>query len=172
MSKACVAGMTSRQGQNRHRILWDIKEEEVVHCESSTPEIVWISGIELDKPCPSVAAMKITSKSRARCSLGLSFNAKLNTVPMYLPASFTPFFYSPTQEINLFSLFLYPSFFLYFMRPQPELNLDCWVTERLTVKGRERERREKGEMKEKELGRWWAPPQLQPAESFQLAHNC
>lgn len=27
-------------------------------------------------------------------------------------------------------------------------------------------------MKEKELGRWWAPPQLQPAESFQLAHNC
>lgn len=30
-------------------------------------------------------------------------------------------------------------FILYFVRPQPELNLDCWVTERLTVKGRERE---------------------------------
>lgn len=40
------------------------------------------------------------------------------------------------------------------------------------VKGREREQRERGEMKEKELGRWWAPPQLQPAEPFQLAHNC
>lgn len=26
-------------------------------------------------------------------------------------------------------------------------------------------------MKEKELGRWWAPLRLQPAEPFQLAHN-
>lgn len=26
-------------------------------------------------------------------------------------------------------------------------------------------------MKEKELGRWWAPLQLRPAESFQLAHK-
>lgn len=91
---------------------------------------------------------------------------------MYLPAPL-PFLNSPTQEINLFSLpLLCAPLFLYFMRPQPELNLDCWVTERLTVKGREREQREKGEMKEKELGRWWALPQLQPAEPFQMAHNC
>lgn len=26
-------------------------------------------------------------------------------------------------------------------------------------------------MKEKGLGRWWAPLRLQPAEPFQLAHN-
>lgn len=40
------------------------------------------------------------------------------------------------------------------------------------MKSRKRERRAKGEMKEKELSRWWALPQLQPAEPFQLAHNC
>lgn len=99
MSKACVAGMASRQGQNRHRIVW----VEVVRCDSSTPEIVWISGRELDKPCPPSTPMKITSKPRARCSLGLSFNAKLNTVPMYLPASFTPFFALPLKKL-IFSL--------------------------------------------------------------------
>lgn len=54
----------------------------------------------------------------------------------------TLFFTLPLKKL-IFSLsFCTLLFFLYFMRPQPELNLDCWVTERLAVKGRE-ERRER-----------------------------
>jgi len=57
--------------------------------------------------------MEILLKYWARCSLGFSFNAEQNTVPMYLPA-FPPF-HSPTQEINLFTIFLFLSFFFFIL---------------------------------------------------------
>lgn len=103
MSKVCAAGIARRQGQDRHRLCtaWEIQTRNIVCWDS---EIMWISKADLDKLCP----WKSLQKSRARCNAGLSFDTKQNTVPMYLPASFSAF-HSPTQEINLFTLFLCPS---------------------------------------------------------------
>lgn len=41
---------------------------------------------------------------------------------------------------------------LYFTRTQPQLNLGCWVTERRTVKGRERETKDEGERTRQVVG--------------------
>lgn len=80
-------------------------------------------------------------------------------------SSFQPFYYLPTQEINLFCLLCILLYSLF-------LSLNwTWAAESQrgvqwkAEKGRRR-------MKEKELGRWWALRQLRPAEPFQLAHNC
>lgn len=108
VGRPCGAG---RQGQSR-RIVWAAQPRVAVCCESYPPESVLIPGGVWDQIRPSSTPIKKLLQNPepgvAQASLSL---AKQNTVPMYLPASFTSFLYSPTQEINLFSLFLCPSFF-------------------------------------------------------------
>lgn len=119
MSKACVAGMTRRQGRNRGRLskLYEIYKVEAACWDSYAPEILWVFWRELDQPCPSSKPMEITSKSRARCSLGslsatrfqckTKYSTYVSACPPPLP------FHSPTQEINLFSPFFVPFLFFF-----------------------------------------------------------
>lgn len=114
---------------------------EVVEWDCYTPEIVWISGGALGKPRPSSTPMKITS--RAQVQLRPPFQCKTKYSTYVSACFFHPLFTLPLQKL-IFSLSFCTLpfiFLLYFMRPQSELNLGCWVTERLTVKGREREQR-------------------------------